>query len=259
MWTELFILLGVALGINMAMFVAAYRYQTDTLTDISYAVTFVVLALYGLLANDLASTKVVGTVMVSVWALRLGSFLLYRIRKTRTDSRFDEIRGSFKKFLQFWVLQGLSVWVILLPMLLLFNNKSAPLGILSYAAIFIWAFGLTVEAVADLQKYRFASNPAHKGQWIDEGIWKYSRHPNYFGEITVWVGVYLFTLSSLSTGQAVLAIVSPLFITSLLLFVSGIPKLEKSADERWGNDKSYQEYKRRTSLLLLAPKKPARS
>lgn len=258
MWSELFILLGAALGINGTMFLVAYRYQTDTLTDISYAVTFVVLVVYGLLANDLTSTKFVGAAMVSVWALRLGSFLLYRIRKTRKDSRFDDIRGNFKKFLQFWVLQGLSVWVILLPILLLFSNKSAPLGIVSYAAILIWAFGLTVEAVADLQKYRFTSNPAHKGQWIDEGIWKYSRHPNYFGEITVWVGAYLFALPSLSTGQVVLAIASPLFITSLLLFVSGIPKLEKSADERWGNDKAYQEYKRRTSLLFLAPKKPAR-
>jgi steroid 5-alpha reductase family enzyme len=254
---DLLILLGVALGINLVMFVVAFTFQTDKLTDISYALTFIVLALYGLFAHDASTTKTLGTALVCVWAIRLGSFLLYRIRKTGKDSRFDDIRGNFSKFLQFWVLQGLSVWVILIPLLLLLSTKRTSFTILSVVGLLIWGAGLVIETTADLQKYRFTSNPASKGQWIDEGIWKYSRHPNYFGEISVWVGVYLFAVSSLSNIQVLVALVSPLFIASLLLFVSGIPKLEKSADERWGADKRYQEYKRRTSLLFLSPKKPA--
>ena len=259
MLADLGILLLVAILINLAMFVVAYKFQTDKLTDLSYAITFIVLVLYALYTNDQTQVKVIGTAMVCIWATRLGSFLAYRIRKTGKDHRFDDIRKDFKKFLQFWLLQGVSVWVILIPALLLIAGKHTAFTILSLLGMAVWGFGLVVEAFADWQKFRFTSNPGNKGKWIDEGIWKFSRHPNYFGEICVWVGMYLFVVSSLSTLQVVVAIVSPLFITSLLLFISGVPKLEKSADERWGKDKAYQEYKRRTSLLILSPKKPARS
>ena len=259
MIADLGILLAVALGINLLMFGVAYKFQTDKLTDISYALTFIVLVLWAFYTHDHNTVKATGAAMVCVWAARLGSFLLYRIRKTGTDHRFDDIRGNFKKFLQFWVLQGVSVWVILIPMLLLLTQTQTLFSIVSLLGLLVWAFGLVVEATADIQKFRFTSNPANKGKWIDQGIWKLSRHPNYFGEICVWVGTYLFAVSSLHTGQVIVAIVSPLFITSLLLFVSGIPKLEKSADQRWGKDKAYQEYKRRTSLLILSPKKPAKT
>jgi len=258
MIVDLGILLVVALVINLAMFAVAYKFQTDKLTDISYAVTFVALVLYSLFTHQLSVAKVVGVVMVCIWAVRLGSFLLYRIRKTGKDSRFDDIRGDFKKFLQFWMLQGVSVWVILVPVLLLITSDQTIFSIVSLAGLLIWMFGLCVEAIADLQKYHFTSDPANTDKWIDEGIWKLSRHPNYFGEICVWVGIYLLAVSSLSNWQVVVAIVSPLFITSLLLFVSGIPKLEQSADERWGKSKDYQAYKRRTSLLVLSPKRPAK-
>jgi steroid 5-alpha reductase family enzyme len=249
---DLLILLGVALGINLVMFVVAFKFQTDTLT-------FIILVLAALFSHTFATTKILGTAMACVWALRLGGFLLYRIRKTGKDSRFDDIRGNFKKFLQFWVLQGASVWIILIPLLILLSNDQVSFTILSVLGLVVWAAGVAIEATADLQKYRFTRNSANKGKWIDEGIWKYSRHPNYFGEISVWVGMYLFAVSSLSNIQVVLAVVSPLFITSLLLFVSGVPKLEKSADERWGKNKKYQEYKRRTSLVVLSPKKPAKA
>lgn len=256
---DLLLLLGVALGINLAMFLVAYKLQTDKLTDISYAVTFIVLALTALFLGEPDAAKVIGAVMVCTWAVRLGSFLLYRVSKVGKDSRFDEIRGNFKKFLWFWVSQGFSVWVILIPILLLAGSKHTAFSALSILGLLIWAGGLALEAVADLQKFWFTSDPKNKGKWIDEGVWSTSRHPNYFGEISVWVGVYLFAVSSLETWQVVVAIASPLFITSLLLFVSGIPKLEKSADERWGGKAAYREYKRRTSLLVPSPKKPAES
>jgi steroid 5-alpha reductase family enzyme len=253
---DLLILLGVALVINLAMFGLAYKFQTDKLTDISYAITFVVLVVAGLYMHPVDAAKIIAAIMVGLWAFRLGAFLLYRISKTGKDSRFDKIRGDFKKFLQFWVGQGLSVWVILLPVLLLLDSHHTGFTALSILGLLIWAGGLTLEAVADLQKLWFTRDPANKGKWIDEGVWSYSRHPNYFGEISVWVGTYLFAVSSLDVWQVVVAIVSPLFITSLLLFVSGLPKLEKYADERWGKQKAYQEYKRRTSLLIPAPKRP---
>jgi steroid 5-alpha reductase family enzyme len=256
---SLFILLVVALGINLAMFAVAFRRQTDKLTDISYAVTFAVLALAALFMHEVSLTKVVGAAMVVLWATRLGGFLLYRISKTGVDHRFDGIRDNFKKFLQFWLGQGLSVWVILLPALLLLTGKHNSYTVVSALGLVIWAVGLVVESFADFQKFHFSQQPRNKGKWIDEGVWKYSRHPNYFGEITVWVGMYIFAATNLTTLQAVIGLASPLFIASLLLFVSGIPKLEKGADERWGKDPAYQEYKRRTSLLIPARKKPAKS
>lgn len=255
---DIWIALLVAVVINLVMFGFAFRRQTDKLTDISYALTFIALMAYMQITHQATAATIVGVVMVSLWAVRLGGFLLYRISKTGKDHRFDEMRGNFRKFLQFWVMQGLSVWVILIPMLLLLQSKHTMLTVMSFLGAFIWVVGLLIEAIADVQKFRFSQNPANKNKWIDEGIWKYSRHPNYFGEITVWVGAYLFAISSLSITQAVIGLVSPLFIASLILFVSGVPKLEKSADERWGNSKTYQEYKRRTSMLVLAPKKPAK-
>lgn len=256
---DMLLLLGVALGINLAMFLVAFKLQTDKLTDISYAVTFIVLSLTALLLGEPDAAKIIGVAMVCTWAVRLGGFLLYRVSKVGKDSRFDEIRGNFKKFLWFWISQGFSVWVILLPILLLAASKHTAFSALSILGLLIWAGGLALEAVADFQKFWFSSDPQNKGKWIDEGVWSVSRHPNYFGEIAVWVGVYLFAVSGLETWQVVVAIASPLFITSLLLFVSGIPKLEKSADERWGDKAAYREYKRRTSLLVPSFKKPAKN
>jgi len=114
----------------------------------------------------------------------------------------------------------------------------------------VWAIGLVCETIADLQKMAFSNDPANKDKWIDTGIWHYSRHPNYFGEILVWVGVYLYTLASLPLLPAVIGLVSPAFIIILLLFISGIPILEKSADKRWGSESKYQAYKKRTSILI---------
>jgi steroid 5-alpha reductase family enzyme len=260
MLIKLLILLLVAVGLNFLMFLIAFRRQTDKLTDISYALTFILLAglTVWLYSADVAAAHIVAVVMVCLWAVRLGGFLLYRISKTGQDHRFDEMRGNFKKFLQFWLLQGVSVWVILIPVLLLLMSPNATVSVMSLLGIFIWAVGLLTEATADIQKFRFSQNPKNKNKWIDEGVWKYSRHPNYFGEICVWVGMYIFAAANLSIAQTIPALISPLFITSLLIFVSGIPKLEKSADERWGKDKKYQEYKRRTSILVPSPKAPAK-
>jgi len=119
----------------------------------------------------------------------------------------------------------------------------------------VWFVGLVLEATADLQKYRFSRDPKNKGAWIDEGVWRYSRHPNYFGEILVWVGVYLLAFPALIGWEKVIGLASPVLIICLLLFVSGVPLLEKAADARWGNEPAYKRYKRRTSILILLPKR----
>lgn len=251
---ELLLLLLVAsIVINGGMFVIAYKLQSDKLTDVSYAVSFIVLAL---IAHFFSSQQVVHwllTLMVCVWAVRIGGFLLYRVIKVGKDRRFDGMRENFWQFGKFWAGQALSVWVLMLPIGLL-TNANASLTTTSVVGIVIWGVGVIIESIADFQKYAFHENPANKGKWIESGIWRYSRHPNYFGEILVWVGIYVTAWPFLSGIGALVGVVSPLFITILLLFVSGVPLLEKSADKRWGNDPRYKQYKRSTSLIVPLPK-----
>jgi steroid 5-alpha reductase family enzyme len=240
--------LFIAIAFNLLMFLFAYKFRTDKLTDLSYALTFIFLALLGFLIKDFSKIKFILLLMLLLWALRLGIFLFIRIKKIKKDRRFDGIRENFFRFFQFWLLQGITVWVILLPSLIFFNSE-IKVSILSWLGLSIWFIGLTIETISDLQKYQFNKHNK-EDKWISTGLWKYSRHPNYFGEILCWIGVYLFTFNSLTSIQRIFALTSPIFITILLLFVTGIPKLEKYANKKWGKLKEYKEYKRKTSILI---------
>ncbi len=246
----LLVMLGISLGINGLMFLVAYFRQTDKLTDISYAATFAILILVALLGHPVNSVKVVATCLVLLWAARLGSYLLIRIRKLGRDTRFDEMRHDFMRFGRFWFGQALAVWIILIPATLLMASKLTVLDDLVVLGVIVWLIGFAIESAADMQKFRFITNPTNKGQWIASGLWKFSRHPNYFGEIAMWIGVYIVAASALSAPQKLVGLAGPLFIFTLLRYVNGVPILEKSADKRWGNDAKYRGYKRSTRLLL---------
>lgn len=250
----LFTLLAISLGINGALFLIAFALKSDKLTDASYAISFIALALA--IYNHSAANPyvVIGVSLVCTWALRIGAFLLYRVVKTGKDSRFDGVREHFWKFGKFWLGQALTVWLLLIP-LALASRHASDWSALSIVGFFICVGGIALEATADLQKYKFSHNPTNKDKWITDGVWNYSRHPNYFGEMSVWVGMYVLLVSSLSGGELALALISPLWIICLLLFVSGIPILEKYADKKWGSNASYQAYKRQTSVLIPLPHK----
>ena len=247
---DLIITFITALGINLLMFIPAYLFKTDKLTDISYSITFVVVAIFGLMQSSFNLAHILLFSMIFIWALRLGTYLLLRIRKIGKDNRFDSMRESIVKFGSFWVLQGLTVFVVLIPSTYFFNSNFEQISLLSYSGLLIWLVGLIIEASGDYQKTAFINNPDNKGKWVNTGLWKFSRHPNYLGEILVWIGIYLFILPTLNTGQALIGLISPLFITALLLFVSGIPLLEKSANKKWGEDHDYNLYKNNTGILL---------
>jgi steroid 5-alpha reductase family enzyme len=244
----------LSLGINIAMFLVAYRQKSDKLTDISYALSFAVLAVAAFYQSDHSPYHAVLLAAILAWAVRIGGFLLYRVIKSGKDRRFDGIRENFRKFGTFWIGQAVTVWALLIPSLLAFRAQDNSSLQLVIAGCIIWFIGFLIESIADLQKYRFSQNPANKGKWIESGIWRYSRHPNYFGEILVWMGLYAVTLSTLSTPQALFGLISPITIIVLLLFVSGIPPLERAANKRWGNITAYKIYKRHTSLLIPLPK-----
>jgi len=239
--------LGFSISLNLLMFVPAFRLQTDKLTDISYALSFIFLAGTFLLISSLELSKIILFLMILAWGLRLGAYLLIRIRKMKRDPRFDGKRENFFKFMKFWLVQGLTVWLIMMSSTLYFN-KTTSINYLSYWGLGIFSIGLIIESVADYQKYTFKLK--NKSKWIESGLWHYSRHPNYFGEILVWVGVYVFTSSSLNLVESIIALISPAYIIITLLFISGLPPLEKRYDKKYGKLKAYRDYKKRTSVLI---------
>lgn len=239
-----------SVGINILMFIPAFIKKTDKLTDISYALTFIALGLFNFAQSDASFAKLIMLAAILLWAGRLGGFLLIRIRRTKTDKRFDGMREDFVRFLGFWLIQGVTVFVVSINSTLFFSSANSTLTWVSWLGLIIFLTGLSIEAVADYQKYQFSQNPKNKGQWIRSGLWSISRHPNYFGEISVWTGLYIFSFAALCDSARLFSLASPLYIALLIIFVSGIPLLEKSADSRWGKDKGYQAYKTKTPVLI---------
>jgi len=251
----LFALAGVvAFVIQWVVFVPSYRAQTEHWYDITGSATYLTVTIGTLLlAGRFDARSILLTLLVCVWALRLGTFLFRRIKKAGADTRFDDIKPSFTRFLMAWTLQGLWVFLTLAAALAAMTATSVPtFGLIGWIGLAIWVLGFGIEALADAQKQAFRKDPANKGRFIDSGLWAWSRHPNYFGEITLWVGVALIALPALSGWQYV-TLISPVFVYFLLTRVSGIPMLESRADERWGEEPAYQAYKARTPVLFPRP------
>jgi steroid 5-alpha reductase family enzyme len=243
----------IALALNGAFFAVAAARRTDVVTDLSYSLTFALLAVVLPFTGGREPIQLVASLLVLLWAIRLGAYLFRRILRMKVDHRFDEMRDKPLRFARFWLLQALAVAVIMLPVTYLLDRSDAPgFGAWAVAGVAVWLAGLLIEAIADAQKSAFRAEEANRGRFIASGLWRYSRHPNYFGEILVWWGVFLYAVPFLD-GAAFAVVIGPLFITLLLLFVSGIPLLERSADEKYGDQPAYREYKRRTSILLPLP------
>jgi steroid 5-alpha reductase family enzyme len=187
---------------------------------------------------------------VSVWTLRLGIFLYKRIVKAGEDSRFRDIKKSLPKFLMTWTLSAL--WVFLTTVnaiTLIALNPLEPIGIFFIMGALLWLLGFGFEVIADRQKKYFSEQPKNEGRFITQGLWSVSRHPNYFGEIILWAGIAIISLPFLSGWQFV-TLVSPVFVFLLLTRISGLPFLEDKAEKKWGEDKDYIEYKKRTPILV---------
>ena len=188
-----------------------------------------------------------------VWAARLGSFLFRRVRRSGKDDRFDGIKPSFVRFLNVWTIQGL--WVALtIAAALAAITSAVKVDVDAFAIVggLVWLAGFAIEAMADHQKNRFRADSSSKGQFIRTGLWAWSRHPNYFGEITLWTGIAIIAFPVLQ-GWQLATLISPVFVFLLITRVSGVPLLEKKADERWGGQAEYEAYKARTSTLFLRP------
>ncbi|MGD8404065.1 MAG: DUF1295 domain-containing protein [Anaerolineales bacterium] len=248
------IIVGLAFLIQWLVFIPSYLFQTEKFYDLTGSITYIsmigVALCYSRYSTQLDARSILLAALVIVWALRLGTFLFGRIQKSGKDDRFDEIKPSFIRFLNAWTIQGL--WVTFTAATALVGITTLTrkdLDIFAIIGFLLWVFGFAFEVIADNQKSRFNEDPENKGKFIQTGLWAYSRHPNYFGEIVLWVGIAIIVIPVLQGWQWV-AMISPLFVTFLLTRVSGVSMLEEKADKKWGGQEDYESYKKNTPVLI---------
>ena len=248
------IIVGLAFMIQWLVFIPSYLFQTEKFYDLTGSITYIsmigVALCYSRYSTQLDARSILLATLVIVWALRLGTFLFGRIQKSGKDDRFDEIKPSFIRFLNAWTIQGL--WVTFTAATVLVGITTLTrkdLDIFAIVGFLVWVFGFAFEVIADAQKTRFNTEPANKGKFIQTGLWSRSRHPNYFGEIVLWVGIAIIAIPVLQGWQWV-AMISPIFVTFLLTRVSGVPMLEDKADKKWGGQEDYETYKKNTPVLV---------
>ena len=245
---------ALALMIQWIAFVPSWLMRTERFFDLTGSLTYLTITAVAIgLTPRLDARSSLLAVLVCVWAARLGSYLFGRIRAEGTDARFDAIRSSFARFVVAWTLQG--VWVCFTAgaaLAAITSSRPAPLGAAAVAGSVLWIGGFTIEVVADRQKSAFRAIPDNEDSFITSGLWAWSRHPNYFGEIVLWIGVAVIAAPVLQ-GWQYATIVSPVFVTLLLTKVSGINLLEARAEAKWGGDPEYRSYRRSTPVLVPRP------
>lgn len=242
---------GLAYLIQWLVFIPSYLLQTEKFFDLTGSITYIsviTIALFFSIGAD--GRSILLWALVVIWAIRLGTFLFRRIKKAGKDDRFDEIKPSFIRFLNVWTIQGLWVtFTMAAALVAITTTNRKELDLFALVGFLVWALGFSIEVIADSQKSRFSANPDNKGKFIQTGLWSRSRHPNYFGEIVLWIGVAVIAIPVLQGWQWI-ALISPVFVTLLLTRVSGVPLLEKKADKKWGGQEDYESYKKRTPVLI---------
>ena len=233
--------------VQFIVFLPSYYYQTEHYYDLTGGLTFISVILFSLYAKYISlgldnRSTIIG-LMIIIWALRLSSFLFLRVKKVGEDIRFKEIKKSFSRFLIAFTLQGFWVFMCTFPALIVLTSSNFEPDIFLIFGSILWLFGFLYEVIADKQKSNF--NIKNKGKFISSGLWSLSRHPNYFGEITLWTGITIISITVLS-GFQYLALLTPFFIFRLLNNISGVNFLEDIGNKRWGSEKEYQTYLKET-------------
>ncbi|MFL3024672.1 MAG: DUF1295 domain-containing protein [Candidatus Neomarinimicrobiota bacterium] len=250
------ICMALSFIIHWLVFIPSYFYKTEKFYDITGTVAYLSILLTTAylinLVNDegILLRSIVSIIFVMIWAIRLGIFLFKRVIKVGEDKRFEHAKKSFSKFLMFFNISALWVFLTIVNVLtMIINNSDSVTDLFFIIGVSIAIIGFIIEVVADMQKRKFRTNISNKGQFISSGLWSISRHPNYFGEMMIWVGMSVVTIPIL-IGWQFITLISPIFVIFLLTKVSGINLLEASANDKWGADKNYQDYKDKTSVLI---------
>lgn len=242
--------------IHWTIFIPSMIKQTehyfDLMGSISYIMTCIVALYLVSLSADLSLRSIVISSLIVIWAIRLGSFLFLRVKREGRDNRFNVMKTKFWWFLFTWTLGGLWVFVTMcagLAAITSGNSIELFSHPLDFIGLLLWVMGFTIEVVADGQKTKFRSNPENKNTFINEGLWKRSRHPNYFGEISLWLGIALMALPVLS-GLQLITLISPVFVFILLTKISGVSMQEARARNKWKDNQDYQNYLQNTPMLI---------
>jgi len=238
--------------IHLLVFIPSYYYQTEKFFDLTGTISYVSSVLFIFFKSNTVESINLGSLVLStfiiIWSLRLGTFLFLRIKKAGKDRRFNQIKKSFSWFFMTFSISGM--WVTICSICALTGVANGIIfSSITIIGIVIFLIGFTIEIIADSQKTKFRAKDGNKDKFISSGLWKYSRHPNYLGEIILWLGISLISLSSLEGFQYV-TLISPIFTYLLLVNVSGINLLEKSGDKKWGKLESYKKYKEKTPRLI---------
>jgi len=246
----------IAFALQWLAFIPAYVFQTEKFYDLMGSITYLSVMWFSLASTSEQFTALNGAniaivLLITLWALRLGTFLFIRIHKDGEDKRFRSIKPSATQFFMTWTLQGL--WVSMCSMCALTaisSETGVVMNTLFYIGLGLFIYGFCIEIIADNQKSKFRSIPENKDKFITTGLWAKSRHPNFFGEIVLWAGIAVMSFSSLH-GLQYLTLISPVFTYLLLVYVSGVRMLEARADKKWGQDEEYVKYKSKTSVLMI--------
>ena len=239
--------------IQWLLFIPAYVFQTEKFYDLSGGLTYITVVIFSLAVTSNSGINLANLIIaifIIIWAIRLSSFLFLRISKDGEDKRFRSIKPNLTQFFMTWTLQGM--WVSLCSMCALTAINTGRLEVMNIFFIIgagIFVTGLYIEIKADNQKSRFRSIPENRDRFITDGLWSKSRHPNYFGEVLLWSGIAVMSVSALE-GLQYITLISPIFTYLLLVHVSGVRMLEARADIKWGQDPEYKNYVEKTPMLF---------
>lgn len=251
---NIYFILLITLWVYMTFwFLMSVEQGRNDIADVAWGLGFVVMAWVSFVITGQSGIRaVLVNSLVTIWGLRLAWFIHRRNSGKPEDYRYRKWREDwgkwfyFRSYMQVFMLQGIFLFMISLPVIFVNESTDTPPGLVDLAGIMVWLTGFFFEVVGDAQLSRFRRNPANKGKLIQTGLWKYTRHPNYFGEVTQWWGIWVFTIA---TDKALMGLIGPATITLLILFVSGVPLLEKKYDGR----PDWEEYKRKTSRFFPMP------
>ena len=247
---------GIGFILHWLVFIPSYYYQTEHYFDLTGSLSYISAVTVAVFMHPLLDLRgLLIAVLVAIWAIRLGSFLFLRVKKAGQDRRFTELKKRFWRYLFTWTLGGAWVFITMAAALASITSMTQrPLDIWVGIGLLLWLVGFSIEVMADRQKTQFRSEADNAEKFITTGLWRYSRHPNYFGEIILWLGIAIIAYPTL-VGWQYAALISPIFVTFLLVKVSGVKLLEESGQKRWGSDPTYQTYVANTSVLFPMPRR----
>ena len=257
----IYLILGITFLIHWLIFIPAYMLRTEKFFDITGTITFLSILIFSIYIKSfklnlpIRETDYILCMLISIWAIRLGLFLLFRILKEGEDKRFRIYKKSFYSFLIPWSLSAL--WVFITSLTATTSILSNSINVNHHFTLIgtiIWIIGFVLEVIADIQKSYFKSKSKNDGKFITTGLWSFSRHPNYLGEIMLWIGIAIISIPNLN-GLQFISLISPIFVYLLLTKISGINLLEQKSNKQWGNLDEYKNYKRNTPILFPFLKK----